>query len=290
MSQVFKTLEPSNIQVRSFIAKKAWSYSNTDVSSSVAVYKGYRPTGSAKIFADTLPTTSLGEYEHIIFASVDHLYYAYKENAFNTFGIYADNRIHKNLQDSCSIFSVSRTRYGQKVSSGSFSIEQGGNTIKDDGYGNLYNLADEANFVLSKSDYTVGNIFYEHGLAVITSQSTFYQNFATSSYIVKFKGEHRIYEYEVNCEIEGDEFNFTTNPSILVSGSQVVGNIPGFASRSIFYNEVTASIVSSSYWTPYITTVGLYDEFNNLVAIGKLSRPLKNEKHMTKTVVVRIDL
>ena len=65
--------------------------------------------------------------------------------------------------------------------------------------------------------------------------------------------------------INEDEFNYTTNPTI-ITGSQ----IPTVFSGSNIDWENTASIgtplgfATSSYFTPYITTVGLYDDNFNL--------------------------
>jgi len=282
----FKPLSKNNVKVRPFLAKKEWSLVNTDVNSGVYVYKGYRPTTASLVFADTNLTTSNAEFAHLMFSSIDHLYYEYKYRGYDTFGIFTTQSIHKELYDTCSIFSIPQSYYGERISSGSFSIENAGTTLKDDGYGNLYNEVDETNFYATKSVYTLGNIFYHHGLAVITANDTASQDFATSSYIISFKSEHKIYEYEINCEVKAGDFNWTTNPSILVSGSGWVG---GSTSGTLVYNEVTASILSSSEWTPYITTVGLYDDVGNLVAVGKLGRPIKNEKFTTKQIIVRLD-
>lgn len=47
--------------------------------------------------------------------------------------------------------------------------------------------------------------------------------------------------------------------------------------------------VTHSDWAPYITTIGLYNDFNQLIAIGKLSRPIKNDPELTYNLVVRFD-
>ena len=67
------------------------------------------------------------------------------------------------------------------------------------------------------------------------------------------------------------EFNYSTNPSF-ISGS-------------------TGEIIFSSFINNpevYITTVGLYNDANQLVAVAKLSRPL--EKNFTKEMLVRVKL
>tara|TARA_B100000963_G_scaffold341469_1_gene341190 strand:+ start:9407 stop:10417 length:1011 start_codon:yes stop_codon:yes gene_type:complete len=67
------------------------------------------------------------------------------------------------------------------------------------------------------------------------------------------------------------EFNYSTNPSF-ISGS--TGEI-------IFGSFINNPEV-------YVTTIGLYNDANELVAVAKLSRPL--EKNFTKEMLVRVKL
>jgi hypothetical protein len=48
--------------------------------------------------------------------------------------------------------------------------------------------------------------------------------------------------------------------------------------------------VSSSTFAPYITTIGLYDDFGRLLAIGKLAQPIKKRNDVDMNFLVRIDL
>ena len=67
------------------------------------------------------------------------------------------------------------------------------------------------------------------------------------------------------------EFNYTTNPSF-ISGS-------------------TGEVIYSSFINnpqTYITTVGLYNDANELLAVAKLSRPLV--KDFTKEALIRVKL
>jgi len=49
-------------------------------------------------------------------------------------------------------------------------------------------------------------------------------------------------------------------------------------------------IVTGSEFSPYVTTIGLFDDYNDLIAIGKLAKPIKNEKEMDISFVVRFDV
>jgi hypothetical protein len=44
-----------------------------------------------------------------------------------------------------------------------------------------------------------------------------------------------------------------------------------------------------SDFSTYITTVGLYNDENELLAVGKTASPIKNEKELALTFVVRFD-
>jgi hypothetical protein len=41
--------------------------------------------------------------------------------------------------------------------------------------------------------------------------------------------------------------------------------------------------------TPYITTVGLYNDTGDLVAIGKLARPLQKRSDIDTNILIRWD-
>jgi len=67
------------------------------------------------------------------------------------------------------------------------------------------------------------------------------------------------------------EFNYSTNPSFISGSTGVV----------IFNDFINAPVT-------YITTVGLYNDSNELLAVAKLSKPLK--KDFTKEALIRVKL
>ena len=48
--------------------------------------------------------------------------------------------------------------------------------------------------------------------------------------------------------------------------------------------------VSGSTFAPYITTVGLYDDAGQLLAIGKLAQPIKKRSDVDMNFLIRLDL
>ena len=73
------------------------------------------------------------------------------------------------------------------------------------------------------------------------------------------------------CRANNSEFNYSANPTYLSSSKMRVKN------------TVTDDPVS------YITTVGLYSPDNELLAVAKLSEPLKKTPQNELTVRVRLD-
>jgi len=130
------------------------------------------------------------------------------------------------------------------------------------------------NYLLYKNSQ-LGNIFYDEGVAAITSKIHTYDNFYTDA-AVGFKNSVNLTEHEYVCMISDQEFNMTQNPSILSDDSTAE-------------NPKIQGYVSSSNWDPYITTIGLYDKNYTLMAIGRLGRPLRKVEHYDQTFVVRWD-
>ena len=56
-----------------------------------------------------------------------------------------------------------------------------------------------------------------------------------------------------------------------------------------YSDKILVPYATSSNFQPYVTTVGLYDDFNRLVAIGKFPRPIKNDPNLAIAFEVKID-
>ena len=73
------------------------------------------------------------------------------------------------------------------------------------------------------------------------------------------------------------------NPSLLSSSISGQGKIR--QSGSAFYEDY----VTGSDFTPFATTVGLYNDDKELVAVGKLAQPLALSQHVDTTILVNLD-
>ena len=97
--------------------------------------------------------------------------------------------------------------------------------------------------------------------------------FVTGSNVTcSFSSSYELFETQYKCTIGADEFNYSLNPS-LISGSE--GQIYDFA--------------TGSYFAAYVTTVGLYDESHNLLAVAKLAKPLPTSRTTDTTILINFD-
>ena len=124
----------------------------------------------------------------------------------------------------------------------------------------------------------VGNVFYKNGFITITHPKYISALDTTGDGIIntlQFQGSHQIYEHEYQCTIGEHEYNNTTNISARKIGSIREEEIAGFQTSSAF--------------KPYVTTIGLYNENNELLVVGKLASPIRMSNETDTTIVVRWD-
>jgi len=96
----------------------------------------------------------------------------------------------------------------------------------------------------------------------------------SGSFTLSFQNEHIIYENEVRCIVKESEFNLSYNPT-LVTGSYSDGNLRGFATSESFQ--------------PYVTSIGLYNDNNELLMVAKLGKPIMISPDTDMTFIVKYD-
>jgi hypothetical protein len=149
---------------------------------------------------------------------------------------------------------------------------------------NLYNNDFETGSAFQSN--RVGNIFYKTGDIIISDYRKRYQrvflgetgsqNYNNNSgFDISFKSTQTIYEHEILCKIKPSEFNTTLNPSARIDNSLTSMNAKPFTTGSSF--------------TPYITTIGLYNNNYQLVAIAKLASPIPKRDDVPLNFIVRFD-
>lgn len=245
-------------------------------------------------------------------------------NNFNNFSPNGSNQ-YRLLHNSASIISVTKDLYGERIYPKSVELtdDVGSSTLKivDDGFGNLYDNSTTAgsasfasfftsSFTNTETSSFVGNVFYESGFIAITNTGSKYINVGTGTgtdgFSLKYKSQITINEYSFLCVAGENEFNTTTNISVTnqrsgsinVSGSDAWRFFPpGHATAKSgsgyghFYEQATKyePFVTHSEFRPYVTKVGLYNDFDELLAIGQISHPIKNDKDLAIAFQVRFD-
>lgn len=96
---------------------------------------------------------------------------------------------------------------------------------------------------------------------------------STTSTAMTFQNVTNINSTLVFCRATADEFNYSSNPTF----TDTDGNI-------IVIDDPTTDRTFS-----YITTVGLYDANDNLLAVAKMSRPIEKNDEKDLTFRVRLD-
>lgn len=148
---------------------------------------------------------------------------------------------------------------------------------------------------MSTNTNVVGNVFYEHGIIVVsdprpkygTAQYRMFNDVLKNkntglvqpSYLNAFYLEYNstvtLYGHEYTCKINEDEFNYTFNPTIRLNDDP--------------NSQIPKPFVTGSAFGPYITTIGLYNDKAELVAVGKLASPVKKRDNVDLNVIVRFD-
>ena len=229
----------------------------------------------------------------------------------------------RQLHDSATAISIPQDLYGEKISKKSIKLVDNSTSpqivLQDDGYGNLYDVAFSSSYSnrtpdSNNSGSVVGNIFYDDGLLVITDTGS-YSSVGDGAFNLTFDSTQTIYEREYVCSVDETDFLHTTNRSLKVGMSSSVAfhgtdfnsntfigtyqdgfpyELVGFATNSFqdkqyeIGTELIGEATHSDFAT-YVTAVGLYNDNNELMAIGKTAKPIKNDKEMALTFVVRFD-
>lgn len=184
----FKKLSKSDVTVVPYSANKQWTlpYCPYPTSSEyLTIYKGTNATGSFSLDDDLVTE---GQYERLVYSQINQLFYqdytasldtsslmftinnyesASQQRPTSSYFVYNDN---KNLvtsfptgaMEGIRVLAVNQDIYGNKVLPNHFILSSSAYYVTDDGFGNLYD---------TKSTKThIGNLFYAHGLGVITNQ------------------------------------------------------------------------------------------------------------------------
>lgn len=275
---MFKNIPKSDINVNPFKVYKEWSLDENDLTP----YFGEEVTGS-HFDADT-DEKSNGVYKRILFDSIKSQFYLNPATGsiLTEVGLRESytSTDERDIETEIAVLSVPQEYYGEGMKVGSVVLNNGGVVLTDDGYSNLRNTSNEIK----------GNVFYDRGLVVLTKDIN--PASTLSNFQLDFRSTMTIYENEVFLQVGESEFNISQNPSAHVNG--FIKNIPSSIDSNIIAKfsdfEFSSSVdPTGSYLAPFITTIGLYDDTNNMVAVAKLPRPIKSLPDYPVNFIVRFD-
>jgi hypothetical protein len=177
----------------------------------------------------------------------------------------------------------------------------------DDGEGNLYRSGS------NPRDY-LGDIIYPHGMVIITDPDyalLLQQAWAGSNpfdeleaftiknnpqvrnnLVLRWESSQPIFTHNYHCKVRDFELNYTNNPSAnssslgpIYDNNSELYSTSGSINKGDLYNNLTGS-----EFTPYFTSVGLYNDANELIAVAKTSRPIPKSTNTDMTIIVKIDI
>jgi hypothetical protein len=97
-----------------------------------------------------------------------------------------------------------------------------------------------------------------------------------TNFLLEYNSTVTLYEHEYICKAKEDEFNFTSNSTIRLDNNE--------------NSDVPKSFVANDSFAPYITTIGLYDKYGRLLAIGKLGTPIRKRNDVELNLIVKFDM
>lgn len=342
---MLKKIESGDISIKPFKTYKQFTLTEADSGSGVIGLETFYGTSwdfdpinsPSQSYSKSNYPYSQSFYKEPAYQLINHLYYSDSDQPWQTFGGNRTEKEKRKLHDRANIITIPQEYFGEKIHPGSLTLTDDFTSetvvIKDDKYGNLYDIEYSASFASYSSNQwdvgalgsengsgsVVGNVFYSHGIVVITDTGSRYVSCSlgtgSDGFSTEFRSTHTILEHEYVCRTNINEFNFTTNPSVSHqrSGSITVtegtpkihiyfppGDKPisqsnsfgGSGSYQTSYQatEFFTTEATHSDWSPYVTTVGLYTEGGDLAAVGKLAKPIKNDDSLPLNFVVRFDV
>jgi len=119
----------------------------------------------------------------------------------------------------------------------------------------------------------VGNVFDKHGLFVFSSADYRVDDLLNTPYTLSYKSTVTIHELSVTTRLGRGEFNMSNNVTLTKDD-----------------NNTYQNFVTGSAFAPYVTSIGLYNDLGQLLAVAKLAQPIKKRNDVDINFLVRIDL
>ena len=285
---MIKEIPKSDIIVRPIKVYKEWTLDENDI------FPIFGENGDGTFIDLDYDSKSQGFNKKVIHASIRSQFYTNAATASLLYEVglrksYAstDERI---LEDDIAVFSIPQKYYGEGIKVGTVRLEDESTSkiYTDDGYSNL----------IDSGSNIKGNIFYDRGLVVLAKDIV--SGSVLNQFNLNFRSTKTIYENEIFLSVLENEFNVSQNPSAVdYSTDGTFGKIKLHNIRSTinplkvggFADYLYSGSVdpTGSYLAPYITTIGLYDDELNMIAVAKLPQPIKSLPDYPVNFIVRFD-
>jgi hypothetical protein len=247
---VFKKIDPTDVMLNPFQVYKSWTVISGSSTSSMmplnAIYSDQLPAiGTELVYNDAANIN--GSLQTVIYHSVNHLYYKYKDEPYKSYGPTDLNRTTKTLFESASVLSIPQIKIGEGIKAGSFTFT-GSVNLASDRYSNVYDVDfDQTKIVGGETFYEGFNEYFDTSRIPYTSENVIYQSGVTT--LVDNEPVGRCAKFS----------NSGTN-----TRSYIQTSVPGYYDRDHNY--------AISFWIDPIATTGYQDPI-----IGKLSGPLQSQ-------------
>jgi hypothetical protein len=271
---VFKKLNRQEVFVVPYLSRKLW-FGEKSVLDSYGISK---KTGISGSIID-LFSGSINYQDQLTYQSIKHLYYSNLSGSVIS-GSYENyfqssfDQDTRNIQDNIVVFSYPKGVTGEYIQPKSVSLTFTSSSLSgsiiDNGEGKL--ILSESN-ILTGSNINIGDIIYSHGIVSITDPTLVQILDTTTNYTSSWESTLTVYTLHTNCKVKDYEFNFTQNPSALTGSN----------------GELKQNIASSDF-RPYITGIGLYNDANELIAVGKFGQAIPKTPHTDMTFVIKLDM
>jgi hypothetical protein len=199
------------------------------------------------------------------------------------------------------VFTLRKRLFDLGIEKGGMTATVTGVNYAGDSIAGDYYDSGSGQFIQKSTGNTIGATLIDDGMFVVTTANM--REVATSVTSVKYKTKVLATSINVFCKCQPDEMNFSTNFTSALTGTVSSDTTSAGEIQQSYNNLWTKSPLTGSTdrftYTPsmtgagagpYITTVGLYDNNNDLMAVAKLARPLKKPTDLPLTFKVQIDI
>lgn len=253
---IYKKIDRGDTYLSSINSQKSWNISGT----------GFEDVGIRLYNSASSPDG--------IQDSIKHLYYSLANEDLennSSFENYFQSSFDRTLLDhyptgSITVLSLTNKIIGTHIEPGTFNWEISGL------YTGVDKLVDDKEGNIVSNNEIVGNIIYTHGIVTIYSLQNLYTLDTLETSIVQWKSNLPLYTKNIHCKVKNNEFNYTLNKTSHKKD-----------------NGTLIDSLKNENFSPYITSIGLYNNRFDLIAIAKLSQPIQKSKFTDTVFDIKLD-